>query len=41
MGVPEHLIILQRNHVLVYCEQEATTVRSDFGETEGFRINKG
>lgn len=29
-----------RNHVLVYCKQEAT-VRIDFGETEGFRINKG
>lgn len=37
MGVPEHLILLMRN---LYIGQEAT-VRTEFGETEWFKIRNG
>ena len=37
MGIPEHLILLIKN---VYMEQEAT-VRTVYGDTEGFKIGKG
>ena len=37
MGFPEHLIDLLRE---LYNEQEAT-VRTEFGETDSFKISKG
>ena len=37
MGIPEHMIVLLRG---LYDEQEAT-VRTIYGNTEWFKINKG